>query len=176
MKNNTKKMIFAAVFAALICVMTAVIAIPNAIGGYVNLGEGFVILAGWLLGPVFGFLAAGIGAMFADIINSYIIFAPATFVIKGLTALTSYAVCSALHSRRGEKKGWMHVSRLISALAAECVMIAGYFVYSSILYGNIAGALASIPGDVIQAAAGIIIALLLREVIEKTGLLRVFPE
>ena len=45
-------------FAALSCAATMVIQIPIATG-YLNFGDGLCLLAGWILGPWYGF-AAGI--------------------------------------------------------------------------------------------------------------------
>ena len=51
MKDNTiKKLVFAALFAALSCAATMVIQIPIATG-YLNFGDGLCLLAGWILGP-----------------------------------------------------------------------------------------------------------------------------
>ena len=61
--TKTKKVVFSAMFAALICVATMIIRIPT-IGGYLNLGDCVVLLSGWVLGPAFGFCAAGIAKLF----------------------------------------------------------------------------------------------------------------
>ena len=66
MNNNLKKLILAALFAALSCVATMSIRIPTpGTGGYIHPGDAIVILSGVILGPIWGFLAGGIGS--ADI-------------------------------------------------------------------------------------------------------------
>ena len=60
-KNNLMKLVFAALLAAFVCVATLVIRIPSPLGGYINLGDCIVLVSGWLLGPVYGFLAGGLG-------------------------------------------------------------------------------------------------------------------
>ena len=95
MKKNTKNLVFAALLAAVTCVATLVIHIPSPLNGYINLGDCFVLLSGWLLGPVYGFLAAGIGSGLADLFLGYAVYAPATFVIKGLVALAAYLLIKA---------------------------------------------------------------------------------
>ena len=77
-------------FAALICVATMIIKLPSPIGGYINVGDGIVLLCGWTLGPMYAFFVAGIGSALADIFAGYILYAPATFVIKGLMALFAW--------------------------------------------------------------------------------------
>lgn len=49
--KTVKKLVFAALFAALCCVATMVIRIPTPIGGYIHAGDAVVLLAGFLLGP-----------------------------------------------------------------------------------------------------------------------------
>lgn len=54
-------------FAALSCAATMVIQIPIATG-YLNFGDGLCLLAGWILGPWYGFAAAGLGSALADLL------------------------------------------------------------------------------------------------------------
>ena len=89
--NATKRIVMAAMLAALTCVATMVIKIPSPLKGYLNLGDCVVLLAGWMLSPVYGFLAAGIGSALADVFSGYVLYAPATFVIKGAMALVEGA-------------------------------------------------------------------------------------
>ena len=58
--------------AALICVATMVIKIPSPLNGYINLGDCIVLLSGWLLSPVYGFMAAGLGSALADLFAGYV--------------------------------------------------------------------------------------------------------
>ena len=56
-----KKLVMAALFAALACVATMSIKIPTpGTSGYIHPGDAIVILSGVVLGPVWGLLAAGI--------------------------------------------------------------------------------------------------------------------
>ena len=94
--ENLKKLVLAGVFAALACVATMVIQIPSPMNGYVNLGDCVVLLAGWLLGPVYGFAAAGVGSMLADILSGYAHYAVGTFLIKGVMALVASLLCAVV--------------------------------------------------------------------------------
>ena len=65
--KKIRTMVMAAVLAALACVATMVVQIPSPMNGFVNLGDCFVLLSGWLLGPWWGgrrhwFHAGGPGA------------------------------------------------------------------------------------------------------------------
>ena len=88
MKNaSLRKIIFAALMAALTTVATMIIRIPTPTQGYIHLGDGMVLLCGALLGPGLGALAAGIGSMLSDLFAGYMSYVPGTFVIKALTAM-----------------------------------------------------------------------------------------
>ena len=89
MKTRTQKIVVAALLAALVCVATMIVKIPSP-RGYINLGDSIVLLAGWMLSPLYGFLAAAIGSALADLLSGYGLYAPATFIIKGIMALAVY--------------------------------------------------------------------------------------
>ena len=68
MKDKTiRKLVLSAMFAALSYAATMVIQIPIATG-YLNFGDGLCLLAGWILGPWYGFAAAGLGSALADLL------------------------------------------------------------------------------------------------------------
>ena len=74
MNTNLKKIVMAALFAALACVATMSIRIPTpGTNGYIHPGDAIVILSGVVLGPVWGLLAAGIGSAMADLLGGYCI-------------------------------------------------------------------------------------------------------
>ena len=62
LRQKTLKLVLSALMAALVYVATSIIQIPSPVNGYVNLGDCFVLLSGWLLGPWYGGAAAGIGS------------------------------------------------------------------------------------------------------------------
>ena len=92
MKTNTQKIVMASLLAALCCVATMIIKIPSPLKGYLNLGDCVVLLSGWMLSPLYGFLAAGIGSALADLFLGYVVYAPVTFLIKGVMAIISHFV------------------------------------------------------------------------------------
>ena len=47
---NIKKLVLAALMAALTYVATSIVQIPSPMQGYVNLGDCIVLLSGWILG------------------------------------------------------------------------------------------------------------------------------
>lgn len=164
--NNKKvrKLIFAAMLAALITVATMVVKIPSPTNGYVNLGDCFVLLAGWLLGPWYGGAAAGIGSMLTDLLSGYAYYAPASFLIKGADAFLAALLYRSLNQRRG--------ALLLSGIIGELLMTAGYFGYSALLLGKGLTAALSVPGNLIQGAIGITVAILLMHLAKRAHLLK----
>ena len=119
---NIKKLVLAALMAALTYVATSIVQIPSPMQGFVNLGDCIVLLSGWILGPWWGAAAGGIGSMLV----------------------------------------------VISAVVSEVIMVAGYFGYASLLLGKGWGAAASIPGNLVQGAMGMVIGLVLLVVLKRS--------
>ena len=160
--STTQRIVMAALLAALTCVATMIIKIPSPLKGYLNLGDCVVLLAGWMLSPTYGFLAAGLGSALADTFYGYVTYIPATFVIKGLMALIAFYGFKLLHSKLGNIS-----SRIISGIVAEVVMVDGYFIFEGFLYG-FGPSLVNIPANVIQGIAGLIIGTILVKVFDKS--------
>ena len=162
MKTKTQKIVMASLLAALCCVATMIIKIPSPLKGYLNLGDCVVLLSGWLLTPAYGVLAAGIGSALADVLVGYFVYAPATFLIKGVMALIAYC------SFKGMRKGLGGTpARIIGGTLAEIEMILGYFVFEGCMYG-FAPSIVNIPANGVQGIAGLILGLLLVKVFDKT--------
>ena len=156
MNNNLKKLILAALFAALSCVATMSIRIPTpGTGGYIHPGDAIVILSGIILGPVWGFLAGGIGSALSDLIGGYFIYVPITFVIKGLVALAA----GLLYQKIGKNQKSRYIAVILGGVADIILVAGGYFVCEFFIYG--AGAAASIPANIIQGVGGLVISCIL---------------
>ena len=162
MNTRTNKIVMAAMLAALACVATMIIKIPSPLKGYLNLGDCIVLVAGWMLSPMYGFLAAGLGSALADLFSGYVTYAPATFVIKGLMALIAFYGYKLLHNKIGNLP-----SRIITGILAEIMMILGYFAFEGFLYGFVPS-LVNIPANGVQGIAGLIIGVILIKIFEKT--------
>ena len=163
--KTTKKIIIAAMLAALTCVATMVIKIPSPLNGYINLGDCIVLLSGWLLSPAYGFMSAGLGSALADLFAGYVTYAPATFLIKGLMALIAYYGFRIISKKAGGS-----ISRILSGIAAEVFMILGYFIFEGILYGFAASAV-NIPMNALQGAVGLTLGILLTKIFQKHKIL-----
>lgn len=157
--KNIRKLVLAALLAALTAVATMIIRIPTPTQGYIHLGDGMVLICGILLGPGLGALAAGIGSMMADLIGGYMAWVPGTFAIKALTALLGGWL---YHRMAG--KGMNTITRVVlCGIPAEIIMVLGYFVYEvgmEVVMGSSMGAAAAavvlgVPMNIVQALAAL---------------------
>lgn len=171
MKNKTptrtsekiRKLTLAAMFAALTCAATMVIQIPSPMNGYINLGDVMVLMSAFLLGPVYGTAAAGIGSMLADVFTGYLHYAPGTLVIKAAMAVLACALYTACRKSALP----VTVSTILAGLAAEAVMVLGYFGYASLLLGKGLAAAESIPGNLIQGVFAVVCATVVCTILTK---------
>ncbi len=164
---NTKKFILTAMFAALACVATMVIHIPSPMNGYVNMGDAVVLLGAFLLGPVSGMIAAGLGSMLADLFLGYSSYMFATLIIKGLMGLAAGLMV---------KKSGSVLFAAVAAVLAEAIMVLGYFLFESLILSNGLAALSSVPGNLIQGAAGMVASLVLYAVLKKNKYIMSFAK
>lgn len=171
---KTKKLILSALMAALTCVGTMIIKVPTPTMGYIHPGDGFVLLSGLLLGPLWGFLAAGVGSALSDLIGGYFIYVPATFIIKGLTALVAFLVFRGFSKLSNTKT--QVVALIGSGVAGEAVMVAGYFLFEIFMLAIVnqttlsAGVIASLAGiipNIIQGIFGVVIATILHPLLKR---------
>lgn len=161
MKTKTQKIVIASMLAALCCVATMIIKIPSPLKGYLNLGDCVVLLCGWLMSPAYGFAAAGIGSALADLFSGYVVYAPATFLIKGIMATIAHFCFMGMHQKLGNTP-----AKMLGGALAEVEMVFGYFVFEGFMYGFIPSAI-NIPANIVQGAAGLIIGFILVKIFDK---------
>jgi len=162
--KELQRLSLTAMFTAVICAATMVIQIPTPTGGYVNAGDAFVLLAAVLMGPWVGMIAGGIGSALSDLLAGYMLWVPATLVIKGLMGFIA-----GLVFKRTKRIIW-------AGIPAECVMVLGYFAFEAILVGQGLGAAAGIPGNVMQAVFGLAAAVVLVRTLSRNRYLQeLFP-
>ena len=149
--------------AALTCIATMIVKIPSPLKGYINLGDCIVLVSGWILSPLYAFFAAGFGSALADLLSGYVVYAPATFVIKGAMALIAFATLRLM-----KRTKYKLVPQLIGSIIAEVFMVLGYFVFEGFLYGFVPSVV-NIPANCVQGVAGIIIGVILIKAFEKAG-------
>lgn len=171
--KKLKFIVYTSLSIAMVALSTMVIKIPSVRGGYVNFGDIMIFITAALLGRTAGFLSGSIGSAMADIILGYTVYAPATFIIKGLEGL----ICAVLSGRN--KSGNIKTPSLLLAMAAAAAwMVFGYFMFEykigSLLFANedfgITAAVLNLPGNIIQGAVSAAAALPFILAIKKTGI------
>ena len=150
-KSNLRLIALCGIFAALVFIGTE-LKIPTAIG-YMNLGDGVILIASYFLGPA-AFFPAAIGSALGDLIAGYLVYIAPTFVIKGLMGLTAAIIMAKSHG----KKAAGFILRFLAGIAAELIMVGGYFVFEMLMYGQEAAA-GSVVFNLIQAGVAIVIAI-----------------
>ena len=175
MKGNTRKMVFAALMAALVMAGSALrITIPVDIAGTTSfhLGNIMCALSGILLGPAWGAGAAGVGSMLYDWTN------PLYFAESWITLLTkaAYGLAAGLVARRGGEKEISYHRALMATTTGAVVYAVVYllknFFYNGLLLGGLtfgaAGAVvvSKLPATIFNAAVAIVCAPLLARAIQ----------
>lgn len=140
-----KKLSLSGLFAAIIFVLTMFIKIP-APTGYVHLGDAVVYLSALVIGP-YAFIAGAIGEGLADLAGSYVMYLPATIIIKLLMALpfVHFGISEKYFSKRN----------ILLTLPAGIINVFGYFLYDLII--NKAYAFVNIPGNAVQSVGSALI-------------------
>lgn len=157
-KIQVREVVMGALGITLVFLATYVLKIPNAMQGYVNLGDGFILLFATLLHPFFAFVVGGVGSALADAAGGYGMYVVFTLLIKGMEGLI---VCLLL------KQSVSRAKRLIVYSIASLFMVGGYFIADAFVNNSWQLSLTGVPGNLVQALAGIIIAYLAFPLIQR---------
>lgn len=142
------------VFAAATTIGTMFVTIPVGIG-FLNFGEIVIYTAAFLFGGIVAGLAGGVGAAAADILLGFGMFAPITFVVKGLEGFVV-----------GQLSGETPRSKVIAVVLGAPFMIVGYFLAVAYFEGIPAAVGQELPIDILQAAVGFVVAYPLAAALE----------
>lgn len=142
MKNNKLNlMCLAGIFTAVVFVFTAYLHIPSHTG-YTHIGDGFIYLAACLLPLPYAMFVGAAGALLADCLTGFVIWAPGSVIIKTVAVL--------FFSRKSKKV--ISLRNVLALLPAWVICIGGYYLYEAIITGNFIAPLAGIPGYITQSA------------------------
>ena len=166
-KKQLMSLCLTAIFTALTTVVTMFIQIPNpATGGYVNIGDCVILIAGTLLGPLPGLFVGGVGSAIADLATGYAHWAFPTFVIKGLEGflcgLTTYFIF-----RHTQKRSVKLAFTALTSILCATIMMVGYII-ANLAMGGTGKAIASIIPNTIQAGISVAIDLVVVTALIKT--------
>lgn len=176
--DNTLIFVTTAMMTAMVMIATTFFKIPNAMG-YIHLGDGFVLLAAIILPKKYACFAGGVGAGLADIYGGYAVWAPWTLVIKIMMVLIVQLFFNFLMKRASNGK---HIAKIAGIPFAELFAyvlavlwtVSGYYVAQGFISGNWIAPVADVPGNVLQASVGAVIAILVSVALGKTSLGRSF--
>lgn len=165
--DRTLKIVLAAMFAAMIAVMTAFIKIPTPTGGYVHLGDAMVYLTSCFLPLPYAIIASAIGGGIADLLvyPETIIF---TIIIKALNTL--------FFSSKGEKL--LTKRNALMVIPSGLVTVIGYSISKLIrdlligttIQAALIDALYKMPENLIQAVCSALIFILLSYAFDKADI------
>lgn len=162
-RQTIRKITYGGILTAIVLIATIAFKfpIPVALKGYVNFGDGVIMAAAMIMGP-YAAVSAAFGSALADILTSYVLFAPATFLIKGLMGLFAGYVFKKCPNIK-----WYATAGVIAI--CEIIMVSGYFVFETLYYaltnlpnGMAVGALtalAAIPFNAAQGVAAILLGM-----------------
>ena len=134
------------IFSALVFVITAYLHIPT-YNGYVHCGDGIIFIAACILPMPYSIIIGVLGAMLADLLTGFAIWAPGSMIIKGLLALLFTCKSNKILTKRN----------LVMLLPAALISAAGYYLYEALITGSFIASLSGIPGSIIQAVASSIL-------------------
>ena len=160
--DSLKRLVRAAVFAALICITTAYIFhIPIGGGGYIHPGDAMIYLAACLLPLPYAMGAAALGGALADLLTAPV-WAPWTLVIKALLPLAFARQSYRLLGPRN----------LTACLLGAVINLVGYYFANWAILGLRPALVAYLPGELVQAGGSILLFVVLAVAFDKTGLKR----
>ncbi len=160
--RKTKKLAYAALFAALIAVATAFIKFNTGINsGYLHFGDGMIYLAASVLPLPYAISAAAIGGALADILAGAAMWAPATAIIKALNTLPFILL--------GKQSKILTKRAILPPILSGIITIVGYLIAETILY-SYESALLSAQFSLIQATGSAIIYYIFAAVFDRSGL------
>ena len=165
---TTRKIVLTALSMAMTMVATMFIRIPLPLG-YVNLGDVFVLLSVFILGPIYGTIAAGIGSGLADLFG-YISYAPGTLIIKSAMALVAWLIYALLLKVSNKKV----LAEVAGGIVGAILMAFGYFVYETLFFTTPAVAIVNAPWNLLQGGVGVAISVIIMRILTATKVIDKF--
>ena len=169
--NRIDSMVMTALILGLILLSTAVFKIPVPLTqGYVHLGDTMIFLGVLVLGRKNGCIAAALGSAMADVLAGYAMYAPWTFVIKGLMAFVMGTFIEAMEKkeRLTVKIAGIPAAELIGMMLGGIMMVAGYCIADGFFAGNMAAGILGVPANIGQFVVGMVLASSLAAALYKT--------
>jgi len=165
---RTRDLVICSLLTAMVFIATRFmnIRLPVSVnGGLIHLGNTILFMSAIVFGKNKGAIAGAFGMGLFDILSGWMLWAPFTFIIRGVMGYITGHV-AYLNNKNGNSL----VYNIMGILAASIFMIVGYYITEVILYGNIMAPITSIPGNIIQLAVGAVVAIPLSAALKRTKL------
>lgn len=154
-KEQLFNLVKAAIFAALIAVMTAFLKINTGINnGYLHFGDSLIYLAACILPMPYAMGSAAIGGALADILAGSPMWAPFTAVIKAVNVIPFALVYICKWTKSPNKI--INKTTAFMPFVSALVTIFGYLLTEGLLY-TFPTAWTSVPFSIIQAVASAVV-------------------
>lgn len=177
---KTIDVIQVALMAAMAFVVTMFTQIPYGHNGVVHLGDAVVFIAALIFGKKKGAVAAAFGMALFDLSTPYAVWAPVTFIAKGMMAY----IAGTIAYRKGYK-GDNLLNNILACTLGGIFMVVAYYVGGvlidtfllssgssvaviSRIYANMTVELMNIPGNIVEAVVATIVAIPLVRILKKS--------
>lgn len=169
---SIRELVLTALMIALVYLAGSLIKVPT-VGGFVHIGDCMVFLSVVVLGKKKGAVASAFGMLLVDVLGGYYMWAPFTFIIKGIMAY----IAGVIIEKIGGKNAFENFKKeyIVGFIAGGIFMVIGYFLAGTILAGllteklglvqGLAVAAKDIVGNIIQVVTGIVIAIPLSAIV-----------
>lgn len=179
--NPVRRLVLNGLFITLVFLATYFTRIPTPLpGGYINLGDAVIMLAAAFLGPAGGMFAGAAGSVIADLAAGAFLFAPVTFLVKGIEGLAvgiiitqKHAASSGASNRQGNTGAEVHCRLALAVAAGAVIMIAGYFLAEAFILGmfdeafGLAAAVSELLPNLLQGVSSAIMGYILVLILSK---------
>ena len=173
---NVRGICIAGVLTAMTVVMTVFTRIPAAYG-YFNLGDTVILLAGAAYGRYTGAFAGAVGSALADIFTGAYIFAPISFIVKGVEGYAAGRIASGKRAIVAPSNAGRGARLTVSLAVGACAMVAGYFLAEASVLSlfdsafGLSAAIAELPVNVVQGAVSAVLARVAVEGLKRTKII-----
>lgn len=154
--EKIKLMCITGIFIAITFIFTAYLHIPS-YTGYTHIGDAFIYIAACLLPLPYAAAVGAVGALLADCLTGFAIWAPASIIIKSLTVL-----CFSIKNEK-----IICLRNILALIPAWFICIFGYYIYESIITGNFIAPIAGIAGCITQCILSSIVFVTLGSTLDK---------
>ncbi len=157
--QQLKNMCLTGVLTATVFLFTAYLHVPSHTG-YTHVGDGFIYLAACFLPTPYALFVGAAGAVLADCLTGFAMWAPGSAVIKALTVL-----CFSCRTKR-----IVSLRNLVALVPAAACCVGGYYLYEALITQNFLSPLAGIPGYITQSVCSAVLFVILGTALDKLHL------